>query len=141
MGERLEILKRFQKCLRRATAASTPGEAEAAEAAARRLMEVHQIDPTKLTDKSLYDHTNFADNALLRKLREEHIVKNRPKPKPAAKPAAKPATKPPVVNTTDKPGKSRSTDRHLEPNRDRHSPGYMREYMARRRAAQKRGNS
>lgn len=39
------------------------------------------------------------------------------------------------VNTT-KP-KPRSADRHLEPNRDRHSPGYMREYMKRRRAAQK----
>jgi hypothetical protein len=30
--------------------------------------------------------------------------------------------------------KPRSADRHLEPNRDRHSAGYMREYMRRRRA-------
>jgi hypothetical protein len=37
----------------------------------------------------------------------------------------------------------RSADRHLEPNRDRHSPGYMRtymrEYMRRRRAAERKG--
>jgi hypothetical protein len=39
--------------------------------------------------------------------------------------------------------KPRSADRHLEPNRDRHSPGYMRnymrEYMRRRRAAERKG--
>jgi len=34
------------------------------------------------------------------------------------------------VNTT----KPRSADRHLEPNRDRHSPGYMVEYMRKWRA-------
>lgn len=33
--------------------------------------------------------------------------------------------------------KPRSADRHREPNRDRHAPGYMRDYMRRRRAAQK----
>jgi hypothetical protein len=37
---------------------------------------------------------------------------------------------PEPVNTTKKP---RSADRHREPNRDRHSPGYMAEYMRRRR--------
>jgi hypothetical protein len=36
---------------------------------------------------------------------------------------------PPPVNTT----RPRSADRHREPNRDRHSPGYMRDYMRRRR--------
>jgi hypothetical protein len=36
------------------------------------------------------------------------------------------------VNTTT--SKPRSADRHREPNRDRHSPGYMRDYMRRRRA-------
>jgi hypothetical protein len=46
---------------------------------------------------------------------------NTTKPRPTAKPAKKP----------------RTADRHLEPNRDRHRPGYMREYMARRRAEQK----
>jgi hypothetical protein len=40
---------------------------------------------------------------------------------------------PEAVNTTTK--KPRSADRHREPNRDRHSPGYMRDYMRRRRAA------
>jgi hypothetical protein len=33
--------------------------------------------------------------------------------------------------------KPRSADRHRAPNRDRHPPGYMRDYMRRRRAAQK----
>jgi hypothetical protein len=32
----------------------------------------------------------------------------------------------PSLNTTKKP---RSADRHLEPNRDRHRPGYLREFM------------
>jgi len=67
----LERLRRFQKCLRRASDASSLGEAQAAEAAARRLMEVYKIDPLVLTNKSLYDHTSFADNWLLLKLREE----------------------------------------------------------------------
>jgi hypothetical protein len=35
--------------------------------------------------------------------------------------------------------KPRSADRHLEPNRDRHSPGYMKLYMRRRRAAEREG--
>jgi hypothetical protein len=39
----------------------------------------------------------------------------------------------PSVNTAAK--KPRTADRHREPNRDRHSPGYMRNYMRRRRAA------
>jgi hypothetical protein len=47
----------------------------------------------------------------------------------------------PAFNTTKHEPKPRSADRHLEPNRDRHSPGYMREYMReymrRRRAAAK----
>jgi hypothetical protein len=77
MGERLEILRRFQKCLRRATAASTAGEAEAAEAAARRLMQTHNINALKLTDKSLYDYTTFTDNVLLAKLRDEQIAAQR----------------------------------------------------------------
>lgn len=72
MKERLEQLRRFQKCLRRATEASTPGEAEAAEAAARRIMQAYGIDPVKLTDKSLYDRTTFEDNMLLKALREEY---------------------------------------------------------------------
>jgi hypothetical protein len=41
-----------------------------------------------------------------------------------------------AVNTTK--GKPRTGDRHRTPNRDRHSPGYMRAYMRRRRAL-KRG--
>jgi hypothetical protein len=42
--------------------------------------------------------------------------------------------KPKSVNTT----KPRSADRHLEPNRDRHPSGYMRDYMRRWRTARKR---
>jgi hypothetical protein len=53
---------------------------------------------------------------------------------------AKPRPEPPLNTTTSK--KPRSADRHREPNRDRHRPGYMREYMAdymrRRRAAEKK---
>jgi hypothetical protein len=67
-------LRRFQKCLRRATAASTPSEAMAAEAAARRIMEEHDINPVKVPDKSVYDRTSFADNTLLLKLREERLA-------------------------------------------------------------------
>jgi hypothetical protein len=38
----------------------------------------------------------------------------------------------------DEPAKKpRSADRHKEPNRDRHSEGYMRDFMARRRADEK----
>jgi len=71
LTQQLERLRRFQKCLRRASDASSPGEAQAAEAAARRLLEAYKIDPLLLTDKSLYDHTSFANNSLLIKLREE----------------------------------------------------------------------
>jgi hypothetical protein len=45
----------------------------------------------------------------------------------------KPRLQPPPANATTK--KPRSADRHREPNRDRHRPGYMRDYMRRRRAA------
>ena len=55
----------------------------------------------------------------------------KPKPAPGAN-TTKPKPTAPKVNTTKRP---RSADRHLEPNRDRHSPGYMREYMRRWRAA------
>ena len=34
-------------------------------------MQSYDIDPLKITDKSLYDRTTFVDNALLKKLREE----------------------------------------------------------------------
>jgi hypothetical protein len=57
---------------------------------------------------------------------------NTTKPKSGVNTTTKPRPKP-DVNTTK--AKSRSADRHLEPNRDRHSPGYMRDYMRRRRAA------
>jgi Protein of unknown function (DUF2786) len=150
---RLEELRRFQKTLALFARAATPHEAEAAEQAARRVMAQYNIDPVKIGDKSLYDHQSFADNALLKKLREEWLVKHKLKPKPepsvnTTKPKPRPSNAPPVnttakpkphksgpVNTTKKP---RSADRHLEPNRDRHSPGYMREYMRRRRAEQEK---
>jgi hypothetical protein len=51
------------------------------------------------------------------------------KPAPVNTATAKP--EPPPVNTTNP--KPRTADRHREPNRDRHSPGYMRDYMRRRR--------
>jgi hypothetical protein len=58
---------------------------------------------------------------------------NTTKPEPSVNTTKPRLRTKPVVNTTG--GKPRSADRHLEPNRDRHSPGYMREYMRRRRAA------
>jgi hypothetical protein len=64
------------------------------------------------------------------------LVNTTRKPKPGVNTTAQP--KPAPVNTTA-PGKPRSADRHLEPNRDRHRPGYMREYMRRRRAAERKG--
>ena len=62
---------KFQKALALAASASNQFEAEAAELAARRLMEAYGIDPTDIPDRSLYSRINFAGNDLLAKLREE----------------------------------------------------------------------
>jgi hypothetical protein len=64
-------LVRFQKTLALSAGASNAAEAEAAERAARRLMEQRGIDPVELPNSALYDYGNFADNALLKKLRDE----------------------------------------------------------------------
>jgi hypothetical protein len=42
-----------------------------------------------------------------------------------------------MASTKPKP-KPRSADRHLDPNRDRHPPGYMAEYMRKWRESRKR---
>jgi hypothetical protein len=55
-------------------------------------------------------------------------------PRPINTTKLRQATKPANTTAAKKP---RTADRHREPNRDRHSPGYMREYMRRRRAQQK----
>jgi hypothetical protein len=68
----LKTVITFQKVLALAAAASNRHEAEAAELAARRLMEEYDIDPIDIPDASFYDHMNFADNAVLRKLRDEY---------------------------------------------------------------------
>lgn len=73
---------RFQKTLALFAAASNSFEAVAAELAARRLLEVHQIDPTIIPNASLYNRMNFADNALLKKLRDEWREQH-PLPAPA----------------------------------------------------------
>jgi hypothetical protein len=52
--------------------------------------------------------------------------------KPKTGPSVNTAKATKASKTADKP---RSADRHREPNRDRHPPGYMRDYMRRRRAA------
>jgi hypothetical protein len=74
-----------------------------------------------------------------------NTTKSKPEPKPepvnttTSKPGpsvntTKAKSKPePSVNTTTAK-KPRSADRHLEPNRDRHRPGYMVDYMRRWRA-------
>jgi hypothetical protein len=78
---RLKVIIRFQKCLRLAAEAATPDEAAAAEQAARSTMIEHGIDPTKITDKSLYDRGDFTGNALLAKLRAEYHAEHPPKPR------------------------------------------------------------
>jgi hypothetical protein len=62
---------KFQQVLALAASTSNPFEAEAAELAARRLMETQNIDPVTIPDVSLYNGMNFANNALLKKLRDE----------------------------------------------------------------------
>jgi hypothetical protein len=70
--KRLQDLRRFQKTLALHGRATSAGEAEAAERAARRLMEVFNIDPVTLTNNSLYDYVSLADNSLLATLRAEY---------------------------------------------------------------------
>ena len=67
----LKTVIKFQKALALAAAASNRHEAEAAELAARRLMEEYDINPIEIPDASFCNHMNFADNALLKKLRDE----------------------------------------------------------------------
>jgi hypothetical protein len=76
----------------------------------------------------------------------KHHLRLTPQAKPVAESSeAKPFnTTKPDISASAKPvstTKPRSADRHREPNRDRHSPGYMRAYMRdhmrRRRGAQK----
>jgi hypothetical protein len=66
-------LVKFQKALAVFARASNAHEVEAAELAARRLMEAHNIDPVTVPNWSMYDHQRFADNALLKKLRDEWL--------------------------------------------------------------------
>jgi hypothetical protein len=75
---------RFQKTLALAASASNAFEAEAAERAARRLMEQENIDPTDIPNQSLYSAHNFADNPLLQKLRKEYREQH-PLPEPVVK--------------------------------------------------------
>lgn len=66
---------RFQKTLALFAYASCPAEAEAAELAARRLMQKFNIDPLTVPDVSLYSRDTFANNQLLAKLRAEQLAK------------------------------------------------------------------
>jgi hypothetical protein len=70
---RLARTIRFQKVVRSADRAATPGEAEAAANAARRLMEAYQIDPVILYEGSFYDQDSFANSVTLARLRAEHL--------------------------------------------------------------------
>jgi hypothetical protein len=69
--------EKLQKCLYMYERASTPLEAEAAEAAARRLVHECNVDPTLVPDE--YAHVNLGRNVLLQRLREEWIAKHPPK--------------------------------------------------------------
>jgi hypothetical protein len=88
----------------------------------------------------------------LMKAMQERVAREaatRAKPKAARALSVNTTRKPKTgssVNTTKpaKPGKGkkpqpRSADRHREPNRDRHAPGYMRDYMRQLRAAREGG--
>jgi hypothetical protein len=52
--------------------ASNSFEAEAAELAARRLMEAYKLDPVTIPNKPFNSDMRFGDNALLKKLRDEY---------------------------------------------------------------------
>jgi hypothetical protein len=212
---RLNDVIKFQKALALAGGASNQYEAEAAERAARQVMQARSLDPMLIPDVSLYSHANFADNAALKKLRDEYCAAhpdrvykvdrsgsmrwvNRPgarKPRPKREPvinvdglfddfmkfsqppdqeavntvgvntsnpdlseqavntsgpeptSASPFDPfdldPKAVNTSEPAGSALAdaepvnTKPSSDRNRDRHSPGYMREYMRRRRAARK----
>jgi hypothetical protein len=69
--QRLKEVIRFQKTLALFAGASNPHEAKAAELAARRVMEACNIDPVVIPNGSFYSHMNFANNALLKQLRDE----------------------------------------------------------------------
>jgi len=71
MMTRLSNTITFQKILTQFAGATTGGEAEAAECAARRLIETRDIDPVEIPNVSFCGHHRFDDNALLKKLREE----------------------------------------------------------------------
>ena len=71
MGQRVRQVIKFQKTLALFAGASTLHEAEAAELGARRVMQACDIDPVVVCNSSLYDYTDFGDNALLKKLRDE----------------------------------------------------------------------
>ena len=81
----LERTIRFQKAVRSADRAATPGEADAAMNAARRLMEAYQIDPVTLHVGSFYDRGSFANSETLAKLRAEHLLTPRGKAEQAAR--------------------------------------------------------
>jgi hypothetical protein len=139
---------KFQKILTLAAGAANEHEAEAAEAAARRFMAQHKIDPTDTPDFSLYSQANFANNASLQKLRAEwretHPQPVNTKKRRRVKPvntrefdgmfddfdpeSASVNTKP--VNT--KPVNTKDTRLG-----DRLAPSYMREYMRKRRAKER----
>jgi DNA-binding CsgD family transcriptional regulator len=78
-----DVLK-FQKALALAAAASNPFEVAAAERAVRRLVVTCKLDPTRIPDQSFVSDINFADNALLQKLRDEYRELH-PLPAPAVK--------------------------------------------------------
>ena len=71
MMTRLSNTITFQKILTQFAGATTGGEAEAAECAARRLIETRDIDPVEIPNVSFRGQHRFDDNALLTKLRDQ----------------------------------------------------------------------
>jgi hypothetical protein len=100
---RLSDVIKFQKTLALAAAASNKHEAEAAERAARRLVETCKLNPTRIPDKSFVSHVNLADYELLKKLRDEWRASHphtKPKPKRTAKPVNTSKPKPSAASPT-----------------------------------------
>jgi hypothetical protein len=155
--QRLREAIKFQKTLALAAGASNRFEAEAAELAARRVMGAYNIDPVEFPDGSFYNSMNFANNALLKKLRKEwraahphysyktskdgrvRRLRGKPKPTPVFNTSKSKLASPTISFRIDgfrKHARKTKPVKHQGPskpssdrNRDRHSPGYMRDYM------------
>jgi hypothetical protein len=82
LSKAYQLKLKFERCLNQAARAGTPGEAQAAEDAARRIMTEHDINPCEFPDEgvSFSGHRNFGRFEFLQTLRMEYIQAHPPKP-------------------------------------------------------------